>query len=427
MSVWKRIFGRDGEAAPTEERPAEAAPAGGGASPDPAGTDGGTEPVEATAEERLEALGEPGAGAPDPEELLRLFDDLCAAGRELRAIDLARRVLGHHPRLPHVCLRVAHVLAARGDDEGAYGLLEPMVSSASADLAAVMLAAEVTERRGDEVEAAALYERVLARDLDYPRARERVERLRELREPRRELAGATLLTDGALARGRYRVQKELGRGGAGTIFLARDGRLARVAALKVYHRRGRVERQRLRVEARTPARFEHPGVVRIFDLDEELGAIVMEWVRRGAVRREIDREPVPLRRVRRWLATALEAIGFIHARGIVHRDLKPSNFLLRDDDRVVLTDFGLALEVGAVAPDRGGGGEGTLAYMPPEQRAGEAVHPAADVHAFGASMREILGCTRGEIPPELLEVAAACMRREPADRPTIPWILERLG
>src|SRR4029079_10672338 len=114
-------------------------------------------------------------------------------------------------------------------------------------------------------------------------------------------------------RGRYRVERELGRGGAGTVLLADDLSLGRQIALKVYQRRGRAERQRLMVEARVPARFEHPGIIRIFDLDEPLAAIAMERVRGGSVRAELAKGNVPLARIRRWLVTLCEAVSAVHA------------------------------------------------------------------------------------------------------------------
>ncbi len=415
MSVWKRLFGLD--RAPGTEDEAE--------------TETAKEPVPKPAAEpdgpeaELEALGDGPGRVEDEERVLSLFDALVARGRQARALDLGRRVLAHHSALHVLRLRIAQALASRGDDAGAGRVLQSLVASPEPPLPALMLAAEIAEREGDLVGAMALYQRVLARDLDFAQARERVARIRERREPRRELAGATLMTDGALARGRYRVQRELGRGGAGTVFAARDAHIGRVVALKVYHRRGRVERERLLAEAQTPANLEHPGVVRIFDLDPRLGAIAMEWVRGGSVRKKLDAGAVPLPRVERWLRTALEALAFVHAAGFVHRDLKPSNFLLREDDRVVLTDFGLATRIGEVG--LASGGQGTLAYMAPEQRTAEAeAAPPEDVHAFGATMRELLGQTTGEIPEDYLALAEDCTQADPASRPTVDALRSRL-
>jgi serine/threonine protein kinase len=233
------------------------------------------------------------------------------------------------------------------------------------------------------------------------------------------------MTDGALARGRYRVSRELGRGGAGTVFAARDQRLGRLVALKVYHRRGRAERERLLAEARTPALLEHPGVVRVFDLDLELAAIAMEWVRGGSVRSELGKGAVPIERVQRWLFTAVDALAFVHGAGYVHRDIKPSNFLLREDDRVVLTDFGLACRAGESPTEAAG--QGTLAYMAPEQRSNDPARPAADVFSLGTTMRELLGQASGDIPSGWVELSVACMRQRPSDRPTLAALRDALA
>lgn len=412
MSFWKRLLGRD--EAPEEELE-DAAEAEEGAPPlapeDP--------------ELRLAALGASARADVDVEEVLRLIDRLGEEGREARAIDLARRVLAHRPDALPIHQRVAELLASRGDDEGADRLLAPFLDSASAPLELWMLGAEIAERRGAPERALALYERVVAQDLDYPRARARVRRLREGERKTQDL-GATLMADGALTRGRYRVIRELGRGGAGTVFLADDLSLGRRVALKVYHRRGRAERIRLLVEARTPARLEHPGIVRIFDVDEALAAIVMERVLGASVRQELEKGRLPLKRVVRWIRTAAEALHHVHERGFVHRDFKPSNMLLRGDDRVVLTDFGVACEDGWSPLGAAAMGEGTLAYMPPEQRGGAPARATMDVYALGKSIQEIFGRTSAAVPPALDGVVAACLRNEPRQRPNAAWVAEQL-
>jgi len=417
VSWFKRIFG--GGDAPEEEPAREPTP------PPPEPVEPEPPPVPDDPELRLEALGDEPADTLDEALVRELIDRLRDMGKEARAVDLTRRLLFHHPDARSVHLRVAELLASRGDDRGADELLAPFVDAPDAPLDLWMLAAEIAERRGDATRALALYERVVARDLDYPRARARVRRLREGERHQRDL-GATLMADGALTRGRYRVERELGRGGAGTVFLAQDLSLGRKVALKVYHRRGRAERARLLVEARTPARLEHPGVVRIFDLDESLAAIAMERVLGGSVRREIGKGAIAVSRVAWWFHTAAEALAHVHERGMVHRDFKPSNMLLRGDDRVVLTDFGVACEAG-FTPARGQGmAEGTLAYMSPEQRGGEPAHAAMDVYALGVSMQEVIEHAGAEVPQGLREVAAACLRRDPAQRPNAAWVAEAL-
>lgn len=380
--------------------------------------------AKASVEERFAALID-AKERPDASYAIELLETMHGRGRTARALELARKILARFEGFDVFALRVAEILAERGDDRGARQLLDALVTG-EAPLPALMLAAEIDERLGDDVSALGLYERVLAHDLDFPRARVRAERLRAKKGHRANLAGATIATEGALTRGRYQVEKELGRGGAGTVFAARDLAIERRVALKVYHRRGRVERERLLAEARTPATIEHPGVVRIFDLDERLGAIAMEWVRGGSVRRELGQGAVPLQRVRGWLATTLEALAFVHSRGFVHRDLKPSNFLIRADDRVVLTDFGLAMPLGGTPRAVGGLGEGTLRYMPPEQRSGAPAEPSADVYAFGVTMGEMLDASEDDAPA-YRELAAACTRRDPASRPSVAELAEAIA
>lgn len=411
MSFWKKLKRwAGGDEEEEEPKAVEVEPVKAPAPPEP-------EAAKATVEERFAALID-ARERPDASYAIELLETMHGRGRTARALELARKVLARFDEFDVFALRVAEILSQRGDDRGARRLLADLVEGEGAPLPALMLAAEIDERLGDEDAALALYERVLAHDLDFPRARVRAERLRAKKGHRANLGGATIATEGALTRGRYQVEKELGRGGAGTVFATRDLAIERRVALKVYHRRGRVERERLLAEARTPATLEHPGVVRIFDLDERLGAIAMEWVRGGSVRREIGRGPVALHRVRRWLVTTLEAIAFVHDRGFVHRDLKPSNFLLRADDRVVLTDFGLAMVEGGTPRSVGGLGEGTLRYMPPEQRQGAPAVASADVYAFGVAMAEMLAAADEEAPA-LTELAAACNRKEPGSRPSV--------
>jgi serine/threonine-protein kinase len=440
VSVWKRIrslFGADPEPAASDEE-AEGARRAGAPAPadvpgpapslpaadardDPGTPPGRPDPLDIAAERLLALARNVGISAAEERAAIDAFERLREGGREVLAIDLARRVLAAGEANTLRC-RVAERLDARGDEEGAREMLDPLIRLEGAPLDGWMLAAEIAERRGQVRDALAIYERIVARDVTYPRARERAARLRERVGAARRDHGATLMAEGAMARGRYRLLRELGRGGAGTVFLAEDGELDRRVALKVYHRRGRADRERLLHEARTAARLEHPGVIRVLDVDETLGAIAMESIEGGSVRGELGKGRVPLPRVLTWIEGVIDALRFVHGRGIVHRDLKPSNLLLRPGDRIVLTDFGTALRVGERAPGAQPQVEGTLAYMPPEQRAGAPAHPSMDVHALGAMIREFFAQTEGAPPPLAVEIAAACGRANPASRPTLAEI-----
>jgi len=356
-----------------------------------------------------------GSGAVDEQKAIDALDGAAEQGHELLAIDLCRRLLarpGQAP-LPELRLRLAERLLARGDELDAETLVAPLAADPEGALPAWMLAAELAERRGDRAHARALYERIVARDFSFPRAKERAARLREADVSPRRDAGATLMADGASTR-RFRLREELGRGGAGTVFLAEEPALARVVALKVYHRRGRADRERLLVEARSAAAFAHPGVVRILDVDETLGAIAMEPLLAGSVRGAMERG-ASAAELRQLLAGVVEALRYVHAAGVVHCDLKPSNFLVREavgelGARGVLTDFGLARGVGTPPRERG---EGTLAFMSPEQRGAQLAHPAMDVFAMGVSIQRLM-------PPSeraLLALAKVMCASDPAQRP----------
>lgn len=318
----------------------------------------------------------------------------------------------------------AERLASAGDQAGALSLLETSLAEPEPSPRSLWLAAELFEQAGEPERARRCYERLLAVDYDYPGALERAVRLGPP-EPPPDVEGATVLGSEMLATSRYRVLRELGRGASGTVFLARDLHLERRVALKVYHRRGPSSRKRLQAEARVPARLAHPGIIRVLDLDPGLGAIAMEVLVGGSVAAALRTGPAEPARVGRWMATVVDALAYVHSQGWVHRDLKPSNLLLREDDRAVVTDFGLALRVGERA--EGGRGEGTFGFMAPEQQAGAPASFAADVHALGATLAAVLEAGAEPMPASWLELAASCRRSDPSRRPSLSEVAAVFG
>lgn len=362
------------------------------------------------------------AEAPTERAAIDAFTLLGKRGRLLLALDLAEGSLRRNPSA-RLALEVARALLDRGELEGAEQHLRPLLANASPDLGALSLAAELAEMRGRFEHARSYLERILARDVDYGGSRQALERLRgrERDEAPKGLEGATLPMEATLAAQRYRIDAELGRGGAGTVFRAIDQELGRRVALKLYHRRGRVERDRLQTETRSAAELEHPGVIRLFDVDPELLAIAMEWLPAGSLRRAIDRGRVSPDRALRWAKSAADALRFVHASGMIHRDIKPSNLLLRDDDRVVLTDFGIALPLGAEPRSRQA--EGTLAYMPPEQRRADAAYPSADIFALTRTMQEVFNAA-GLAKASSLSPFSRALSQTASDRPNLDEWLE---
>lgn len=205
---------------------------------------------------------------------------------------------------------------------------------------------------------------------------------------------------GRLVVGRYRLVERVGRGGMGTVWRAEDELLGRHVAVKKLHvpphlheSEGEVQRlyERTRREARSAARITHPNVTVVHDVvdDEGLPCIVMEYVpsvtladvlkRRGAL------PPSEVARIGGAMAAALRAA---HAAGVLHRDVKPGNVLLGHDGRIVLTDFGIAVEPGASSLTRTGELVGSVHYLAPERlRSGIAdPGPACDLWSLGATL-----------------------------------------
>ncbi|MFE6619367.1 serine/threonine-protein kinase [Streptomyces sp. NPDC057740] len=199
---------------------------------------------------------------------------------------------------------------------------------------------------------------------------------------------------------RYRLVERVGRGGMGTVWRAEDELLNRHVALKKLHvpphlHDDEVQRlyERTRREARSAARITHPHVIVVHDVvdDEGLPCIVMEYVpsvtlgdllqRRGAL------PPGEAARIGRAMAAALRAA---HDAGVLHRDVKPANVLLGDDGRIVLTDFGIAVESGTPSLTRTGELVGSIQYLAPERlRTGIAEPgPACDLWSLGATLYE---------------------------------------
>ena len=194
----------------------------------------------------------------------------------------------------------------------------------------------------------------------------------------------------------YEMLGELGRGGMGVVYRARQVRLNRPCALKMIlagHLAGDRAGVRFLAEAEAAARLRHPNIVQIHALGECDGRpfLEMEFVEGGSLAQRLDGTPwlpCPAAELIRTLARALEAM---HGAGIVHRDLKPANILLEADGTPKIADFGLARSIGV---DSGLTGTeeilGTPSYMAPEQaRGGKHAGPLADVYALGAILYEL--------------------------------------
>jgi predicted Ser/Thr protein kinase len=195
----------------------------------------------------------------------------------------------------------------------------------------------------------------------------------------------------------YELLRELGRGGMGVVYLARQQSLKRLVALKMVlagpHARP-TELARLRTEAEAVARLQHPNIIQVYDVGERDGLpfVAMEYVGGGTLSQRVGDSPLPSRPAARLVEGMARAVQAAHDAGIVHRDLKPANVLLTGDGAPKITDFGLAkLQDDDSARTATGAVLGTPSYMAPEQAAAEQKPTkAVDVYALGAILYKLL-------------------------------------
>jgi tetratricopeptide (TPR) repeat protein/predicted Ser/Thr protein kinase len=196
--------------------------------------------------------------------------------------------------------------------------------------------------------------------------------------------------------GSYRVERRLGRGGMGEVFLAHDERLGRRVAIKRVRPALAGQVERFRREARAAARLSHPAVVQIYDLVEEGPdlAIVMEYVE-GRTLTELTAGGLPAPALAVRLARDVaEGLAAAHAAGLVHRDLKAENVIITPEGRAKILDFGLAKPLLAVDGEESltvhGAVVGTCHSMSPEQASGGDVDPRSDLFSLGVLLYELL-------------------------------------
>ena len=225
----------------------------------------------------------------------------------------------------------------------------------------------------------------------------------------------------------YELLEQLGAGGMGVVYKARDTHLGRITAIKVLPPDKVADRERHRRfvrEARAASTLNHPNIVTIFDIADENGVdfIAMEYVP-GRNLAEIAASPgLPLDQALDCAAQIADALAAAHESGIVHRDLKPGNVMVTERGRVKLLDFGLAKLVEAgIGEDSAtrsletsaGAVLGTPAYMSPEQVEGKTADARSDIFSFGALLYELLTGQRAFARPSVVSTLKAVVSEEP--------------
>lgn len=222
---------------------------------------------------------------------------------------------------------------------------------------------------------------------------------------------------GEVLAGRYRLERELGRGGMATVFLATDMRLSRPVALKRMHPGGGTGRaERFRREAELAASLHHPNVLEVHDYgeDEAHGPfLVCEWIRGDDLRALAGRlSPLPPEAVMVLGWELARALAAAHTRGIVHRDVKPDNVLVAEGGPLKLADFGLAALEDQERLTSTGAVTGSLPYMAPERIDTGAYSPASDVYAAGVILFELCSGTTPHAGKGAAHLVAAVMTKD---------------
>jgi serine/threonine-protein kinase len=271
----------------------------------------------------------------------------------------------------------------------------------------------------------------------------------EIRSSISEDADASPAGDWPLVAG-YKILGELGRGGMGVVYKARQRGLNRIVALKMVLAGAHADAQhlaRFQIEAEAVARLQHPNIVQIYEVGEQDGLpfFSLEFVDGGALDRKLGGKPQPPRVAAQLCATLARAMHFAHEHGIIHRDLKPANVLMTVDGIPKITDFGLAKRL---EEDSGQTASGTImgtpSYMAPEQARGDVrdLGPRSDLYSLGAMLYELItgkppfqGPTRmdtvmkvmreevvapsrlqPDVPRDLETICVKCLQKEPAKR-----------
>ena len=244
-------------------------------------------------------------------------------------------------------------------------------------------------------------------------------------------------TSNLLLANRYQLQQRLGTGGMAQVYMARDLMLERPVAIKVLKKdfsANPSQRNRFRQEAKAAANLSHPNIVTVHDFGFHKGRlyIVMEYVPGKNLKEIMNQygrftveEAIPL------IIQACNGIGYAHRAGLVHCDIKPHNMLISPDQRLKVTDFGIARALSSIHPEEKFDVVwGSPQYFSPEQASGKAPSPASDVYSLGVIMYEMI---TGKLPFDSDDpVELARMHREEMPvpprkiNPSIPQSLEQI-
>jgi eukaryotic-like serine/threonine-protein kinase len=291
------------------------------------------------------------------------------------------------------------------------------------------------ERKRQYNKAVAVYEYVGAKFKGYKDTVAKLETLKKASEGA-VFGGAvgrakdsTIMAEGAGMKptlGRYEVEKELGRGAMGIVYLGKDPKINRLVAIKTMMLElegtaDQIKETKMRFfrEAESAGNLNHPNIVRIFDAGEEneIAYIAMELLEGHDLKRYCDKNALlPLNTVLDYCAKTADGLDYAHAAGVIHRDVKPANIMLLKDGSLRITDFGIA-RITSSSKTATGTVMGSPSYMSPEQVAGKKVDGRADLWSLGVMLYEM---STGEKPFRGGDAIGTLLFQIASDKPAPP-------
>lgn len=221
--------------------------------------------------------------------------------------------------------------------------------------------------------------------------------------------------------GDYEILAEIGRGGMGVVYRARQISLDRLVAVKMIQPNrlnAELERQRFLAEAQATAQLDHPGIVPVYEVGEFNGTpfFSMQLIPGETLAERLAEGPLPQREAAKMLAAVAHAIDHAHSEGILHRDIKPSNIIIALNGRPMVTDFGLAKFIDAASTlTHTGSILGTPSYMSPEQAAGRGASsgPTSDIYSLGTVLYHALTGRPPFLAGSPIEMALKIIEHDP--------------
>ena len=375
---------------------------------------------------------------------------LVETGQEEEAIKLLQQVEATAPEATEAAALLGSLFMRRGKHSLAQKKLEQAIAGAPLSNTNVELyyqLANVLEAQKQALAAVDLYEKIQAIDFHFRDVDARLEALRPIAAAQGATSGVPGVTEpkpGEPRAARYRIDKELGRGGMGIVYRATDLVLDRPVALKVLPDGLRDNPQAMRNfirEAKAAAKLNHPNIVTVYDAGEQDGRtfIAMEYVDGTTLKAIVKhRGPLAPRAIVHVLAQVCEGMHYAHAHKLVHRDIKTANLMWTREKKAKIMDFGLAKVVEEL--NHTTLVSGTPYYMSPEQTEGTNVDHRTDIYSLGVTAFELATGTvpfkegniayhhvhtpppdpsslRAELPSGLCELILRCLEKSPTERP----------